>query len=69
MNDQPPTPLDLLRVDEILGQIATDLEIHFQTCGDEMDRAAALKHFKERRALAIVRTMVLDRGEAVAGIV
>ncbi len=59
----PASPLELLRVDQILSQIAKDLEIDFQLRGNDMPRPEAMKHFQHRQALSIVRVLVIDKSE------
>lgn len=62
-DDTPATPAELLRADEILSQIAKDMEIEFNLRCDEMQRPEAERHFRDRQALAIVRSILLDKGE------
>lgn len=61
----PATSIELLRVDQILSQIAKDMEIHFQLHGEKMKRPEAVEHFTKRKALEIVRGLVLDKGETL----
>lgn len=61
----PASPAELLRVDQVLSQIANDLEIDFQIRDSEMTRPEAIDHFRKRKALEVVRLLVIDKGEKI----
>ncbi len=63
MSDPTYQPSDFLKADDICMYLLKNLEIHFQTEADQMDRPSAVAHFKKREALLSVRNMLVSEGE------
>lgn len=62
-HDPSFTAEDFLRAESVCEHLAKNLEITFQTHGEEMVHPQAVRHFKKREALQIVRLMLIDRAE------
>ncbi len=58
-------PADFLYADDICGFLAKNLEINFQINGPTMVHPEAVAHFEKRKALIIVKAMLIDEAERV----
>lgn len=56
-------PQHYLLAHDVCDHLLQDRQIHFQMEAENMDRPEAVKHFKERQALLIVKQMLLDAGD------
>lgn len=56
-------PQDYLMAESICDSLLRNRTIDFQLNADQMDRPKAEKHFKEREALIIVKSLLLDEGQ------
>jgi hypothetical protein len=63
MKESTYHPQDFLNAEEICNYLLQNRAIQFQATGAEMDRESAVRHFKEREALIVVKKMLLDEGE------
>lgn len=63
MNQSKYHPQDFLTAHDICDYILQNRAIHFQLTSAELDRESAVRHFKEREALIIVKYLILDEGE------
>jgi hypothetical protein len=65
MPQSRPDPRVFLLAHDVCKFLLQNRAIHFQIDGLNMDRATAQRHFKEREALVIVQTLLLDASEEV----
>ncbi len=63
MTDPVYHPADFLNADELCGYLAKNLEANFQINVDAMTRPEAVAHFEKRKALIIVKSLLIEEGE------
>ncbi len=63
MNQSKYHPQDFLNADQVCDYLLKNRAIQFQAQGAEMDRESAVRHFKEREALCLVKKLLLDEVE------
>lgn len=65
MSDPTPTPQDFLNAESVVNHVANNLEIQFQTEGDNFDRPTMQAHVNKRAALLLTKKLLLDEGERI----
>lgn len=56
---------DLLAAETVCNHLSQNLAIRYQLNGDQWSREEAEKHFNQRRALTIVRDLLIDEAESL----
>ncbi len=63
MSDPKPQPEHYLFAEQVVDSLLRDMEIQFQTEGDDFPRDMMQKHVNERAALITTKKMLLDQVE------
>lgn len=65
MSDPTFTTADYLKAEIILDHLGQQLALEFAINGESFDRATMVEHVVKRRAINLVRGLLLDEGERI----